>query len=239
MVREAAGAANATSAIEQPSERRNGHQPAPERTSDLRGTEVMIDTEGDEPGRRRSRRGRRSDVGEPRIVTAPRTSPVPRQRAEASPRSAPPRVADADGARRSPLAQTAAPAQLDEYEEEAPIDPIAPATGIELLDAYEQDGVRYYSLHDLGEGKYVHNVTRNTARGRWRAAITDREDREFDDREIRWFGDYGLWRTYKPRGAERRYNLVYGGHGDWRVFYGVGEDGLVGDWRVIIDDRQR
>jgi hypothetical protein len=44
------------------------------------------------------------------------------------------------------------PARIDNgarpevYEEQAIPDPIAPTTGIEIIDAYDQDGERYYTL---------------------------------------------------------------------------------------------
>ena len=53
------------------------------------------------------------------------------------------------------------PADLPEiYEEPSGADPVAPTTGIEVLDSYEQDGIRYYTLRDLRYHKLIHNVTR-------------------------------------------------------------------------------
>jgi hypothetical protein len=129
---------------------------------------------------------------------------------------------------------TMAAEPLAPYEEEAPIDPIAPTSGIEILYAIEQDGETYYTIHDLRHHKLFHNVTKETDRRLWRSAIEHREKNAVDDAKIEWDGDYGLWRSYRPRGGERRYNLVYRGGGDLRVFYGVGESGLDDQWRAVI-----
>lgn len=126
--------------------------------------------------------------------------------------------------------------RLDLVTESAPPDDIAPTTGVELLHMFEQEGAVYYSLHDLENMTYVHNVTRDVDRRVWRDAIIDREERELDEREVRWQGEYGVWRAYKPRWGERRFNLVYRGDGDLRVFYGVTEPGLAGAWHELVDD---
>ena len=55
---------------------------------------------------------------------------------------------------------------------------------------------------------------------------------------MRWQGDYGFWRSYRPRGGERRYNLLYRGDGDLRVFYGVSEEGMDARWRAILPARE-
>ncbi|MCC2626861.1 MAG: putative transcriptional regulator, partial [Thermomicrobiales bacterium] len=71
----------------------------------------------------------------------------------------------------SELPAASLPADLPEiYEEPSGADPVAPTTGIEVLESYEQDGVRYYTLRDLRDHKLIHNVTRSTDRRLWRAA---------------------------------------------------------------------
>ncbi len=159
--------------------------------------------------RRRTRRGRRGQGGVGRDATS--TLPAPA----------------------GPVTR------LQQVVETAPPDDIPPTTGVELLHMFEQDGVVYYSIHDLHDMTYVHNVTRDADRRVWRDAIIDREERELDEREVRWHGEYGVWRAYKPRWGERRYNLVYRGDGDLRVFYGVSEDGLFGAWHDLIVDLDR
>jgi hypothetical protein len=223
MVREAAARPAPPAEAPQAVKPKNGHERSGERPAGFDLTETAVVAEGGESGRgrRRGRRGRRirgSAAPEPRPANAPEPEAV---------RSVAP-------------ARPASPtAHLEEFSEDAPPDDIAPPSGVEVLHAVEQDGVRYYSLHDLRDMKYVHNVTRDTAKRLWRAAIMDREDRALDEADVRWRGDFGLWRAYKPRGGERRYNLVYRGDGDLRVFYGVSDDGLDEQWRSVLVDRQR
>ena len=127
-----------------------------------------------------------------------------------------------------------APEGLTLYEEDAKPDPNAPTTGIEILESFESDGVRYYTLRDLRYHKLIYNVTKETERRMWRAAIQQREKGELDTGAVRWQGDFGLWRSYRQRSGDRRYDLVYMGDGDPRVFYGVSESGMSGPWRALL-----
>ena len=120
------------------------------------------------------------------------------------------------------------------YEEPVEADPVAPTTGIEVLDSYEQDGVRYYTLRDLRYHKLIHNVTKTTDRRLWRAAIAQREKGDLDESAVRWKGDYGLWRSYRQRTGDRRYDLVYRGDGDPRIFFGVSESGMDDRWKALL-----
>ena len=123
---------------------------------------------------------------------------------------------------------------LEVYEEAVGADPVAPTTGIEVLHAFEQDGTRYYTLRDLRYHKLIHNVTKSTDRRLWRAAIAQREKGDLDEAAVRWNGDCGLWRSYRQRSGDRRYDLVYRGDGDPRVFYGVSESGMDGRWKALL-----
>ena len=220
-------------------------------TIDSGATAILVtatDPDG-ESGRRRGRRGRR-----PRSLSAPSAAtpavpsstppPLPAHAPAASPserdrsttRSVRPTQGTAAVSRPLP---PAVPSRFEESAEDAPTDGIAPPSGVELLHVFEQDGLTYYSLHDLREEKIVHNVTRDTLHRLWRDAIVDREERVLDEDEVRWRDDYGLWRAYRPRGGELRFNLVYRGGGDFRVFYGVGADELSEPWRSAADDRRR
>jgi hypothetical protein len=136
----------------------------------------------------------------------------------------------------SPEPPEAAPAaDLPEiYEETVSADPLAPTTGIEVLDSYEQDGIRYYTLRDLRYHKLIHNVTKTTDRRMWRAAIAQREKGDLDETAVRWKGDYGLWRSYRQRSGDRRYDLVYRGDGDPRIFFGVSESGMDDRWKALL-----
>jgi hypothetical protein len=166
-------------------------------------------------------------------------SPVSRRRS--------PRTPPSEAGKPSPVVQTdstmvTAPppstplpvAALDTYEESVKPDPVTPTTGIEVLDAFDQDGARYYTLRDLRYHKLIHNVTKATDRRLWRAAIAQREKGDLDDAVVQWDGDYGLWRSYPQRSGDRRFDLVYRGDGDPRVFFGVSQAGMTGRWKNLI-----
>lgn len=121
-----------------------------------------------------------------------------------------------------------------ERHEPAGPDPIAPTSGVEIVGMTEKDGQRYYSVCDLRHREYIHNVTRNTGRRLWRYAIEQFEDRPVDPETVRWNGDFGFVRSYRPRGGERRFNLAYRGNGEMRVFYGVNDEDLRDEWRAVL-----
>jgi hypothetical protein len=123
---------------------------------------------------------------------------------------------------------------LEMYEEPAAPDPIAPTTGVEVVGAFEQDGVRYYTLRDLRYNKLIHHVTKETDRRLWRSAIAQREKGDLDESTVRWDGDFGLWRSYRQRSGDRHYDLVYRGDGDPRIFFGVSEGGMNGRWKTLL-----
>jgi hypothetical protein len=114
------------------------------------------------------------------------------------------------------------------------LDPIAPRTGAEIVSADERDGVTHYAIRDLRNGSVTHNVTRGSARRLWQYVIQQREQHPVDEGHIRWKGDFGFWKVYRPSRGERRYNLAYRGQGQLRVFYGVSDDGLDDRWRAVI-----
>ena len=140
------------------------------------------------------------------------------------------RTDEAGAAGVEPPAATA----LEPYEEAVDPDPVAPTTGIEVLDAFDLDGTRYYTLRDLRYHKLIHNITKATNRRLWRAAMTQREKGDLDDASVRWDGDYGLWRSYRQRSGDRRFDLVYRGDGDPRIFFGVSEAGMTGRWKSLL-----
>jgi hypothetical protein len=179
--------------------------------------------------------------GRARTEGAESEPPVSRARARASTRSeaGQPAARAASGNGRTDSAPQAADEpvldpQLEVYEESVNPDPITPTTGIEVLDAFDQDGTRYYTLRDLRYHKLIHNVTKATDRRLWRAAIAQREKGDLDDSNVRWDGDYGLWRSYRQRSGDRRYDLVYRGDGDPRIFFGVSEAGMTGRWKSLL-----
>ena len=195
----------------------NGSHPS-ESSSRSTGIESAAVVAASPTFRRRSRRGGRGRTEE---QVAPFPSPETRPEPESSP---------ADGA---PYDDE----DLSEFTEDAGPDPVAPRSGIEVLYSFEQDGQTYYTLRDLRNEKLIHNVTRSTDRRIFRSAIVQREEQEVDLSQVRWSGDRGLWRSYKPRGGERRYHLIYRGDGEPRVFYGVSEEGMDDAWRATLPAR--
>jgi PHP family Zn ribbon phosphoesterase len=139
-------------------------------------------------------------------------------------------AAPAVAARRGPL--------LEEVTEDAEDDDVLPTSGVEVIESYEQDGNVYYTVRDLKHQTYTHNVTRDTGKRLWRYAIEQFESQPLNLDSVRWAGDYGFLRSYRPRGGERRYNLVYRGDGEPRVFYGVSGEGLSEEWLAAIPPRR-
>jgi hypothetical protein len=195
--------------------------PAPQKTS-------VADAAS--PNGRKAASARQASTRQPQRARGHATQPaiVP-----APPPRTSPDVQNGDAQQASTDAQPAE-AGLEIYEEDVAADPIAPTTGIEIMDAFEQDGKWYYTLRDLRYHKLIYNVTKSTDRRLWRAAIAQRDKGDLDDAAIRWDGDYGLWRSYRQRSGERRYDLVYRGDGDPRIFFGVSEAGMVGRWKSLL-----
>jgi hypothetical protein len=120
----------------------------------------------------------------------------------------------------------------------SPVDAIPyPRTGVEVVASSPGEDVTYHSMRDLRNLKVVHNVTRDSARRLWRYAITQCELHSPHQETIHWVGDRGFWKSYKPRGGDVRYNLVFRHDDDLHVFYGVTDEGLDDDWRTVIPER--
>ena len=109
------------------------------------------------------------------------------------------------------------------YEEPSGADPVAPTTGIEVLDLYEQDGIRYYTLRDLRYHKLIHNVTRSTDRRPGAPRSPSVRKATSTKRPCAGRATTVFWRSYRQRSGDRRYDLVYRGDGDPRIFFGVSE----------------
>ncbi len=199
-----------------------------------------VDGLGESGHRNGRRRGRR-----PLTATIPLASVDPKESSATASLSEVPapvrrtaRVRSAAPAKPDPAPPAEPVDRLEELEEDAPVDDVAPGNGVEVVDAYQQDGTTYFTMHDLRHRKYVHNVTANTPKRLWRYAISQREAKPIEPGHVRWKGDFGFLKSHKPRGGEQRYNLVYRGDGDFRVFYGVSDEGLDDTWRAVIPDRR-
>jgi hypothetical protein len=109
-----------------------------------------------------------------------------------------------------------------------------PRTGVEVTGVQERKGKRYYTMSDLRKNNQVHNVTRASARRLWHYAITELEKAKGNHGDITWHGDLGVVKEYKQSGRQR-YDLAQrAGGGKVRVYYGVTEDGLHGEWKTML-----
>jgi hypothetical protein len=55
---------------------------------------------------------------------------------------------------------------------------------------------------------------------------------------VTWQGDIGLVKEYKQSGRQR-YDLAQRtGNGKIRVYYGVSEDGLHGEWKMLVGQEE-
>jgi histidinol phosphatase-like PHP family hydrolase len=110
-----------------------------------------------------------------------------------------------------------------------------PRTGVEIVASTVRDGTTYHTMRDLRNNNLVHNVTRKSARKLWHYAITEHEKQPAAAGNITWLGDLGLLSTSKRAGVIR-YDLVQRQpDGQLRVYYGVTDDGIHGDWRKVIE----
>ncbi len=108
-----------------------------------------------------------------------------------------------------------------------------PRTGVEIIDVEERDGVKYYAMRDLRNGSVVRNVTRKSARKLWGYAVEQHEKQPVDAAKASWVGELGAL-THSERAGKVRYDLVQRfPSGDLRVYYGVTEDGIDGEWRKV------
>jgi hypothetical protein len=145
----------------------------------------------------------------------------------------------------APLPAPPAPTEIDvpEPRPAADIPPVEaipyPRTGVEIVETVDRNGVRYHAMRDLRNLKVVHNVTRDSARRLWRYAISQDETHDVRPEDVSWQGDRGFWKSYKPRGGDIRYNLVYRHESHLHVFYGVTDEGIDESWRAVVPERLR
>lgn len=111
----------------------------------------------------------------------------------------------------------------------------APRAGVEIVGEENRNGQTFYIMRDLRNGNVVKNVTRSSARRLWHYAIKQRQANDVKSDKIQWSGDKGLLRRYKKAG-NLRYDLVQKENGSIRVYYGVTENGMHGDWQQFIED---
>ncbi|NUM43944.1 MAG: putative DNA binding domain-containing protein [Anaerolineales bacterium] len=113
-----------------------------------------------------------------------------------------------------------------------------PRTGVEVVGVEERNGTKYYTLRDMRNGNIVKNVTTKSARRLWHYAITTyhRLPDDITQTEIHWQGGIGLLRHQK-QGRIDRYDLVQRQpDGNYRVFFGVTEDGILDEWKPLFEE---
>jgi len=109
----------------------------------------------------------------------------------------------------------------------------APRTGVEIVATEERNGVRYHVMRDLRNNSLIKNVTRSSARKLWHYAIAEREAGHPAPSAVTWSGDLGLYKK-REKGGVMRYDLAQKTPEGLRVFFGVTEDGIHGEWRKVV-----
>lgn len=111
-----------------------------------------------------------------------------------------------------------------------------PRTGVEIVETVKRKGTLYHTVRDLRQGNTVKNVTRRSARRLWHYAITQKEEHPVAPDKVRWQGDIGLLKK-RARSGQVRYDLVQRmSDGSLRVYYGVTEEGINGEWKALVGD---
>lgn len=154
---------------------------------------------------------------------------VLRRHAPAAPVSAP---APASAAPAQKAAPPAAPAPADKPAPSGPERLGPPRTGVEIVATESRNGVRYHTMRDLRNNSLIKNVTRSSARKLWHYAIAEREANLPKPEAVTWFGELGLYKK-REKGGVMRYDLVQRAPEGLRVYFGVTEDGIHGDWRKV------
>ena len=117
---------------------------------------------------------------------------------------------------------------------------VAPRTGVEIVSdrgAGRRDLLRACAISATARSRPTSPATPPAVSGSTRSTSARRK--QLDEGHIRWKGDFGFWKIYRPTRGERRYNLAYRSPGAFRIFYGVTEDGLDDRWRAVIPSTRR
>lgn len=111
-----------------------------------------------------------------------------------------------------------------------------PRTGVEIVGSEERNGIQYYTMRDLRNGNVVKNVTQSSARRLWHYAISEfrKLPEDLKVAKVSWRGDLGVLKQQK-RGTRMRYDLIQKTAQGHRVYFGVTEDGIHGDWKALVE----
>ena len=110
-----------------------------------------------------------------------------------------------------------------------------PQIGVEIVGSNVRSGSKSYSIRDLRNGHVIHNVTRKGARKLWNYAIGQYEDKPVRPEKIQWRGDVGVV-AVESRAGKVRYDLARREGEQVRVFYGVTDDGMEGEWAAFVQE---
>jgi hypothetical protein len=130
-----------------------------------------------------------------------------------------------------PHPEVAAP--VTQEAEETGVQP--PRTGVEVVAVEDRDGVRYYTMRDLRNGNVVKNVTMSSARRLWHYAVSQHAKlpEDLTKAPIAWQGDLGVLGK-RSLGKRERLDLAQKTTGGIRLYFGVTDDGIHGEWKRLI-----
>ena len=105
---------------------------------------------------------------------------------------------------------------------------------MEIVGSEQRGGSQRFIMRDLRNGSMVKNVTESSARKLWLYAIQQRLNQPVAASDVPWQGDKGLVKKRHDKQGNVRYDLALRGAGQLRVFYGVSESGMSGDWQQFL-----
>lgn len=133
--------------------------------------------------------------------------------------------------------EIAVPVHHEKIESEKADDLIlhSPRTGVEVVGDEVRGETRYFVMKDLRNGNVVKNVTESSARRLWAYAISQfiKLPKNLERSEIAWTGEIGILKQYK-QGKRQRFDLAQKAAEGIKVYFGVTEDGIHGEWRQLV-----
>jgi hypothetical protein len=111
----------------------------------------------------------------------------------------------------------------------------SPRTGVEVVGDEVRGDTRYFAMKDLRNGNVVKNVTKSSARRLWAYAISQfiKLPKNLDKADIAWTGEIGILKQYK-QGKRKRFDLAQKAAEGVKIYFGVTEDGIHGEWRPLV-----
>jgi hypothetical protein len=110
---------------------------------------------------------------------------------------------------------------------------LPPRAGVEIAEVEERNESLVFTMRDLRNGNLVKNVTLDSARKLWHYAIKQYTGNPVKMNHVQWRGEIGLIRRYE-KGGDIRYDLAQKDGESMRIYYGVTENGMDGEWEMFI-----